>query len=74
MYIVRVADGKGVEHWAVRDDADLMRQLTALLPYHLGRLQARSSLPHVERAPATRRDRLVRVTHRSAAEAKDRSP
>jgi predicted ester cyclase len=29
MHIVRVADGKGVEHWAVRDDADLMRQLTA---------------------------------------------
>lgn len=29
MHIVRIADGKGVEHWAVRDDADLMRQLTA---------------------------------------------
>jgi predicted ester cyclase len=29
MHIVRVVDGKGVEHWAVRDDADLMRQLTA---------------------------------------------
>jgi hypothetical protein len=22
-----MADGKGVEHWAVRDDASLMRQL-----------------------------------------------
>ena len=29
MHIVRIVDGKGVEHWAVRDDADLMRQLTA---------------------------------------------
>ena len=27
MHIIRVADGKGVEHWAVRDDASLMRQL-----------------------------------------------
>lgn len=29
MHIVRIVDGKGVEHWAVRDDASLMRQLTA---------------------------------------------
>jgi len=29
MHIIRMVDGKGVEHWAVRDDADLMRQLTA---------------------------------------------
>ena len=29
MHIVRFADGLGVEHWAVRDDATLMRQLTA---------------------------------------------
>jgi predicted ester cyclase len=29
MHIVRLDNGKGVEHWAVRDDADLMRQLTA---------------------------------------------
>jgi predicted ester cyclase len=29
MHIVRVVNGKGVEHWAVRDDASLMRQLTA---------------------------------------------
>ncbi|MET4637618.1 ester cyclase [Mycetocola sp. 2940] len=28
MHMVRVVDGKGVEHWAVRDDASLMRQLT----------------------------------------------
>jgi predicted ester cyclase len=28
MHIVRFADGKGIEHWAVRDDASLMRQLT----------------------------------------------
>jgi len=27
MHIIRVAEGKGVEHWAVRDDASLMRQL-----------------------------------------------
>ena len=30
MHIVRFADGKGIEHWAVRDDATLMRQLTAV--------------------------------------------
>ncbi|KGN31436.1 hypothetical protein N802_03475 [Knoellia sinensis KCTC 19936] len=29
MHILRMADGKGAEHWAVRDDATLMRQLTA---------------------------------------------
>jgi predicted ester cyclase len=28
MHIVRIVNGKGVEHWAVRDDASLMRQLT----------------------------------------------
>jgi predicted ester cyclase len=28
MHVVRFADGKCVEHWAVRDDAALMRQLT----------------------------------------------
>lgn len=28
MHIVRLRDGKSVEHWAVRDDASLMRQLT----------------------------------------------
>ena len=28
MHVVRFADGKAVEHWAVRDDAALMRQLT----------------------------------------------
>jgi steroid delta-isomerase-like uncharacterized protein len=28
MHIIRIRDGKGVEHWAVRDDASLMRQLT----------------------------------------------
>ena len=28
MHVIRIADGKGVEHWAVRDDASLMRQLT----------------------------------------------
>ena len=28
IHIVRVVDGKTVEHWAVRDDAGLMRQLT----------------------------------------------
>jgi len=29
IHILRVQDGKGREHWAVRDDASLMRQLTA---------------------------------------------
>lgn len=28
MHMIRIVDGKGVEHWAVRDDASLMRQLT----------------------------------------------
>jgi predicted ester cyclase len=28
MHMIRIQDGKGVEHWAVRDDAGLMRQLT----------------------------------------------
>jgi predicted SnoaL-like aldol condensation-catalyzing enzyme len=31
MHIVRVRDGQGVEHWAVRDDTTLMRQLTGEL-------------------------------------------
>ncbi len=29
MHMIRVEHGKGVEHWAVHDDATLMRQLTA---------------------------------------------
>jgi len=28
MHMIRMRNGKGVEHWAVRDDAALMRQLT----------------------------------------------
>jgi predicted ester cyclase len=28
MHMIRVVEGKAVEHWAVRDDASLMRQLT----------------------------------------------
>jgi hypothetical protein len=32
MHMIRVVDGKGAEHWAVRDDAALMRQLTGPLP------------------------------------------
>ena len=32
MHLIRVVDGKGVEHWAVRDDAALMRQLAAPSP------------------------------------------
>lgn len=28
MHVVRFADGKAVEHWGLRDDAALMRQLT----------------------------------------------
>ncbi len=31
MHLIRVVDGKGVEHWAVRDDATLMRQLSGEL-------------------------------------------
>lgn len=29
IHILRVQDGKGVEHWAARDDASLLRQLKA---------------------------------------------
>jgi predicted ester cyclase len=32
MHMIRMKDGLGVEHWAVRDDAGLMRQLTAPAP------------------------------------------
>jgi predicted ester cyclase len=28
MHLLRMRDGRAVEHWAVRDDASLMRQLT----------------------------------------------
>jgi predicted ester cyclase len=28
MHVIKMRNGKGVEHWAVRDDAGLMRQLT----------------------------------------------
>ena len=29
MHMIRMREGKSVEHWAVRDDAALMRQLTS---------------------------------------------
>ena len=29
IHIIRIRNGKGLEHWAVRDDASLMQQLTA---------------------------------------------
>jgi len=32
MHLIRIQDGKGVEHWAVRDDATHRRQLTGELP------------------------------------------
>lgn len=32
MHIIRVVNGKGAEHWAVRDDTTLMRQLTSTGP------------------------------------------
>lgn len=32
MHIMRIVDGKGAEHWAVRDDAALMKQLTGEMP------------------------------------------
>lgn len=31
MHLLRMEDGQAVEHWAVRDDAGLMRQLTGTL-------------------------------------------
>jgi predicted ester cyclase len=36
VHIVRFQDGKGIEHWAVRDDLGLLRQLGAL-PSQAGR-------------------------------------
>jgi predicted ester cyclase len=32
MHMIRFADGKGTDHWAVRDDAALMRQFTTPSP------------------------------------------
>ena len=32
MHMIRFENGLGVEHWAVRDDATLMRQLTGEQP------------------------------------------
>lgn len=32
VHIIRMVDGKGAEHWAVRDDAALMKQLTGKRP------------------------------------------
>jgi steroid delta-isomerase-like uncharacterized protein len=43
IHIVRIVDGKAVEHWAVRDDASLMRQLTADTP--VGAQPAAASAP-----------------------------
>ena len=34
MHMIRIVDGRGAEHWAVRDDASLMRQLTGSAPQH----------------------------------------
>jgi predicted ester cyclase len=36
VHIVRFQDGKGIEHWAVRDDLAMLRQLGAL-PSQAGR-------------------------------------
>jgi predicted ester cyclase len=36
MHMIRLENGKGVEHWAVRDDAGLMRQLTGPVANHPG--------------------------------------
>ena len=36
MHMIRVVNGKGAEHWAVRDDAALMRQLTGPLSHERG--------------------------------------
>ena len=41
--MIRFADGKGAEHWAVRDDAALMRQLTAPVPDAAGQAAAAAS-------------------------------
>lgn len=40
MHMIRVENGKGVEHWAVRDDASLMRQLTGQADLRATRTEA----------------------------------
>jgi predicted ester cyclase len=49
MHIIRFAGGKGAEHWAVRDDAALMRQLTAAPdPKPAGQMTAPAGLQNKE--------------------------
>lgn len=43
MHMIRFADGKGAEHWAVRDDAALMRQFTTPGPEPADRVTAAAS-------------------------------
>jgi predicted ester cyclase len=44
VHLVRFQDGKGIEHWAVRDDLTLMRQLGALPTHRSGTAGAASGL------------------------------
>ena len=50
VHIVRFQDGKGIEHWAVRDDLGLLRQLGAL-PSQAGRPVAAGAEPRPVRLP-----------------------
>jgi predicted ester cyclase len=43
VHIVRFQDGKGIEHWAVRDDLTLMRQLGVLPDQRHAALAARTA-------------------------------
>jgi predicted ester cyclase len=43
IHIIRFEGGKGAEHWAVRDDAALMRQLTAPGPKSADQIAAAAS-------------------------------
>jgi predicted ester cyclase len=45
MHIVRIIDGKATDHWAVRDDAGLMRQLTSSPPQSSRPVTASAEVP-----------------------------
>lgn len=55
MHIIRIVNGKGVEHWEVRDDANLVRQLTGEPAPQAGR-----GLKVPRTAPSCRRRRISR--------------
>ena len=45
VHLIRFEDGKGIEHWAVRDDLSLMRQLSVVSSPSRYELIARAVVP-----------------------------